>query len=54
MGNGENRYWIEVTCPYKVTATEWVELLALVNLALQSYNSGQFANVSAHLEEIKD
>ena len=50
-GNGNNRFWIEVKCPYEVYDDEWLALLMILNLTLKNHGSGRFSNVSAMLCE---
>lgn len=50
-GNGKNRFWIEVKCPYQVLDEEWASILLILNLMLQSHQGGRFRNVGAYLCE---
>ena len=49
--NGNNRFWIEIKCPYEVYDDEWAELLFMFNHLLKSYDGGKFTNVGAYLCE---
>jgi hypothetical protein len=48
-GNGDNRFWIEIKCPYIVFEEEWLDLLIELNHFLKEYKDGFYSNVGAFL-----
>ena len=50
-GNGLNRFYIVIKCPYIVLDEEWAEILFGLNWWLKNHKEGKFENVSAFLQE---
>lgn len=52
-GNGKNEFCIIIKSPHPIFNDEWLELLIMINKALEDYRDGFFSGTSAYLEEIK-